>query len=522
MLPRLGNARLWSPQGMAIPWAALGLALAASSLAWLWGPAENGAFDSAFYLDGARHLAAGDGYVSAYVEPGRTDYDAITHWAPGTSALIAILIKLGASPLTASSLVLGACYVAAVLLVFGLGVRLAGARYWPLCLLVSVVFALQPSTLSWLDALLSDVPCATFALLSLWLALRVMRSAEPSLLLRFGFGLSIAWLDLVRYAGLLFIPGMLVATVLGMRIGKPLWVRAWRLWPTLITAAVGVAAWNFRNKHVADKPLGGWTFVDSELAQHFERATKAGFVWVDELLQEAGLAGFETPFLVLMYFATFSLVALAVVSARAAWRETALVGLTTAGYAALMIATASVTLIAPLSETRFWVGVWPLELLLVLIAVAHAGPRWCLVPKLIVIAALLCAAGLFARKTYRDLPYARQPRGLLAPAWQRATEVLPGPDECRLYVNDPRPYMLNRQLAPTSAIPATLPELEAAVQNASSVCIVVSIKHRSLRLSGSAERRRVPQMEVVDALQQQGRLERIAGKAGVTVYRLRL
>jgi hypothetical protein len=522
MLQRLGNSRLWSPQGMAIPSAALALGLAATTLAFYWGPADNGAFDSAFYLDGARHLAAGDGYVSAYVEPGRTDYAPITHWAPGTSVLIALSIKLGASPLTAAALVLGACYVAAVLLVFGLGVRLAGSRYWPLSLLASVVFALEPSALTSLDAVLSDLPCATFALLSLWLALRVMRSAAPSLTLRFAFGLSIAWLDLVRYAGLLFIPGMLVATALGMRVRKPLWMRAWMLWPTVLTAAAGVVAWNLRNKRVADKPLGGWTFVDSDVALHVVRAARGAFVWLDDLIQQSGVAGVEAPFLVLLYFAMISLIVLAIVSARVAWRETLLVGLTTAGYTGLMIATASVTLIASLSETRFWVGVWPLELLLIVIAVAHAGPRWCLAPKLTLVATLLCAAGFFGWKTYRDLPFAREPRGLLAQSWQRASEVLPQPTECRLYVNDPRPYMLNRQLAPTSAIPASLAEFDAAVKGDSSVCIAVSLKHRNLRLSGSAEQRRVPQMEVVTALLQQHRLERIKADAGVTVYRLRL
>jgi hypothetical protein len=520
MLQRLAISRLGIPQDIAILLAAAGLTIAASAMAWLRGPADQGHFDSAFYLDGARHLARGEGYVSAYVEPGRTDYEPITHWAPGTSALIAIVTWFGASPLTAAASVLGGCYVGAVLLVFVLGVELAGSRFWPASLLVSLLFALQPSTLVWLDAILSDLPCATFALLNMWLGLRVMRAFSASLWLRVAWGLCIAWLDLVRYAGLLFVPGLLVATVLGMQVRRPLWARAWLLWPTVVTAGLGIAAWNIRNQRVADAPLGGWTFVDSEISQHAMRAGRGAFIWVDELMQEASFLGADVPVRVLLSLAAVCVIPLALVSVRAAWREASLVGLTAGGYYGLMVLTASVTLIASLSDTRFWVAVWPMEFLLVLIAVARATPRWCSGPKVVVLAALLCAIGLYASKAYRDAPNAKRPGGLLDPAWASATEVLPEPDQCRLYVNDPRPYMLNRQLAPTSSIPLTLAEFEAAVKQSPAVCLVISAPQRRLRLSSSAERRRKLQMEVVNALLAQKRLERIARRAGVTVYRL--
>jgi hypothetical protein len=520
MLQRLAILRLRFPQGIAIVVAAAGLAIASIAMAWLWGPADQGHFDSAFYLDGARHLAHGEGYVSAYVEPGRVDYEPITHWAPGTSVLIAVVMWLGAAPLTAAAIVLGGCYVGAVLLVFLLAVELTRPRFWPASLLVSLLFALQPSTLVWLDAILSDLPCATFVLLNVWLAVRVMRSSSPSLWLRVAWGLCIVWLDLIRYAGLLFVPGMLVATVLGMHVRRPLWARAWLLWPTVVTAALGIAAWNLRNQYVAAQPLGGWTFVDSDASQHVMRAGRAAFIWVDELMQEAAHLGVDLPVRVLLSLAAVSLIPLAVVSARAAWREASLVALTAGGYYALMVLTASVTLIASLNASRFWVAVWPMEFLLVLIAAARATPRWSIGPKIVVLAALLCAIGLCASKAYREVPGARRPRGLLDPVWARATAVLPEPDECRLYVNDPRPYMLNRQLAPMSPIPPTLAEFEAAVKDSPEVCVVVTAQDRRLGLSSSAERRRKPQMEVVNALRAQKRLERIARRAGVTVYRL--
>jgi hypothetical protein len=81
--------------------------------------------------------------------------------------------------------------------------------------------------------------------------------------------------------------------------------------------------------------------------------------------------------------------------------------------------------------------------------------------------------------------------------------------------------MLNRQLEPTSAIPPTLAEFEAAVKDVPQVCVAISDPLKRLRLSTSAERRRKPQMEVVNALRAQKRLERVERRDGVTVYRLK-
>jgi hypothetical protein len=189
-------------------------------------------------LDGARHLARGDGYVSAYSAADHTTFDPITHWAPGTSLLIACGIRLGLEPLSAAALVLGACYAAAVLLVFVLGVELAGRRYWIASLLVSSLFALQPSTLRWMNALLSDLPNATFLLLNVWLTARVMRSERASLRLRVAWGVGLAAMAVIRYAGMLYVPGLLVATALGMR-SRSLRARAWSFRGMLLARAAG-------------------------------------------------------------------------------------------------------------------------------------------------------------------------------------------------------------------------------------------------------------------------------------------
>ena len=506
-----------------VPLVALGVTLAAVFLALALGPAEQGYFDSAFYVDGARHLARGDGYVSAFVEQaGQSTFQPITHWAPGVSLMMTPWIWLGAAPLTAASIVVGACYVAATLLLFLLGTSLAGARAWPLGVLVSGLYALQPATRVWLDAVLSDLPWATFALLSVWLGLKVMRSEAPSTALRFVWGLSLWWVVLVRYAGLLFLPGLVGAVVLGMRAQRPLWKRPLVLWPALLPAALGVGLWNLRNKHVADRPLGGWQFVDSELAQHLVRATRAATLWTSEAQQTAATLGLEGPLSWLLIAALISLVPLVVSSARSHWREFVLIVASAAGYFSALVFTASVTVIAKLSESRFWIVIWPLTWLAIALVVGAARPRWCLPFKVVVLGWLSAVLGLYAYQTYLDAPHARKPRGTLDPAWARVAAVVPRPETCKVLTNDPRPLMLHLELPPTSTIPLTIAEFEAAMQRSGgNWCVVTTEPSKRLRLSSSAERRRRNQNEVLDALKAQKRLKPITRKPGVAVYELK-
>jgi 4-amino-4-deoxy-L-arabinose transferase-like glycosyltransferase len=506
--------RLTSP----VVWAGAALAIAAAAFAWRWGPARDGYFDSAFYLDGARHIASGEGYVSAYTAPDHSQLDPITHWAPGTALLIAAGIRLGLAPLQAASLVLSTCYAAAVLLVFVLGVKLAGRASWLASLLTSLLFALQPSTLHWTNALLSDVPHASFLLLNVLLALRVMRAERPSLGLRIGWGLGLAAMATIRYAGMLYVPGLLLATSLGMR-GRAWYARAWSLWPSVLTCVLGIGLWSVRNRRVVHEPFGVWTIQRSDVSKHLGRALHGGFAWFDEALHQARALELETPWRGLLWAAAACLLVLLVLSWRSAWRELCLVALSAASYFVSMIAIASTMLIAPLGETRFWVSLWPLTFLSCLIAVARARQRAAWLFKLGVLAAMLGCLTLFAINAYRSLPAPEQRRGLLNERWARAAALLPEPSACRLFVMDPRPFMLHRALGPTSSIPLSLAEFDAAARLYPALCVVVVDKH--LRLSTSAEQRRIAQDAVVAELQAQNRLERIARGAGVTVYRQR-
>jgi hypothetical protein len=506
-----------------IPIGALAVTVAAAALAFTLGPAEQGYFDSAFYVDGARHLARGDGYVSAFVEQaGQTQLQPITHWAPGVSLMMTPLIWLGAPPLTAAAIVVGTCYVAGALLLFLIAMSLGGAQAWPLALLVSALFVLQPGTRVWLDAVLSDLPWATFALLSVWLGLRVMRSSKPSFLLCFSWGVSLWWVMLVRYAGLLFLPGLVGAVTLGLRAPGPLWKRPLRLWPALLPAALGIGLWNLRNKHVADRPLGGWQFVDSDISVHLARAAGSLSRWTAEAQQTAAALGLEAALGWLLIAALLSLVPLVVFSVRTHWRELVLVVASAGGYFGGLVFTASVTVIAKLTESRFWIATWPLTWLAILLVVSAARLRWLLPFKVVVIGWLCAVLCLYAYQTYRDAPHARRQRGTLDPAWARAAEVLPGPDSCYVLVNDPRPLMLHRALPPTGTIPLSLVDFEAAVQRSGgNVCVVTTDAIKRLRLSSSAERRRRNQNEVIEALKAQKRLKRVEHAASVTVYRVK-
>jgi hypothetical protein len=502
------------------PLVGLAVSAAAAALAVALGPAEQGYFDSAFYVDGARHLARGDGYVSAFVEvAGKTELQPVTHWAPGISLMMTPFIWLGAPPLTAAAIVVGASYVAGALLLFMLGASLFGAHAWPLGIALSALYTLQSSTRVWLDALLSDLPWATFALLSVWLGLRVMRSPEPSLGLRVMWGLSLWWVVLVRYAGLLFLPGVVGAVALGMRAPGPFWKRPLRLWAALLPAVLGIGLWNLRNTHVADRPLGGWLFVNSELGPHLSLAADSVWVWMTEAEKTAATLGLQTPLYWLMIAGLISLLPLIVCSVRSHWRELLLVWAAGGGYFCALVFAASVTVIAKLSETRFWIVTWPLTWLAILLVVSTARPRWCLPFKAIVLAWLCTVLCMYAYQTHAEAPAARRARGTLDPAWTSAANLLPGPETCTVLVNDPRPLMLHRELPATGIIPTNMRNFEAAVRRSKGkLCLATTDATKRMRLSSSAERRRRKQAQVIDALNERKRLKRLLREPGITIY----
>ena len=67
-------------------------------------PAQKAREDSTHYIEGARHLAAGDGYVTGLLEPGdEPRWRPITRFPPGFSLLLVPGIWLGLSPLASAA-----------------------------------------------------------------------------------------------------------------------------------------------------------------------------------------------------------------------------------------------------------------------------------------------------------------------------------------------------------------------------------------------------------------------------------
>jgi hypothetical protein len=495
--------------------------LLAAWLARAWGPGQDGQFDSAFYLDGARHLAHGDGYVSAITEPTSSDFGPVVRWAPGFSALIAVGIELGLSDRAATALVLGGGYALSVVLIVALGLQLLGRRNLWAGMLVALTFAAMPGTLESLDALLSDLPFAAFALLAVWLAARVSDARKPTLALRLGFGACLGWLVLMRYAGGLFVPGLLLATAWNMRVRPRSLARAiGQLVPSGLVFIAIVAIWIARNRALQQAgAFGERLFEASSFTAQLRRATSGALAWVWQLTDDARVSG---PLGWLCVGALCAGVLACGVIAGTSWlrirRGLSLLGLPLLGYFAGMVIVSSRVAFDRIDHPRFWIPLWPLTLLAALTIALRARRRWQLPLRGLIVASLLLTAATFTRRMIGELPGADRPRGLLAERWQRAAAILPAPETCRLFVQDPRPFMLHRALGPTSLLPLTAAEFEAAAPRYPALCIAVV--SRRMRLSTSAERRRPLQSAIVDQLLAQGRLVRIARGLEVTVYRM--
>lgn len=497
---------------------ACALTLAATLCAIALGPGEEGYFDSAFYLDGARHLAHGNGFVCALTQPESSALGPITRWAPGFSLLIAAGIALGLTPLSAASAVLGASYVLAVLCVFVLGLQLAGKRAWLWSLTAALSFAVSPSVLAAMNSLLSDLPFATVALLGVGLALRLCSGRPASFMLRGAFGAALVGMVLMRYAGAFFAAGALLAVALCMPHAS-LWSRARSLWPSAAIFVAGLAGWVGRNRYVDTEPFGARTFERTDPWLQLDRALGGALTWPKELLQLADATGAATAANVLLGAAALSLPVLLWRSSTHTRRQVALLTLPVLTYFALMVATASAMHFDPIGSPRFWLPVSALGQLLALsLAVRSQGrlARWL---RWLPILSMLCAIGLFARDLEQARATAHQARGLLQPRWQAAAAALPDARACHLFISDARPFMLHRELGPTSQIPLTLAELESALSTHERSCIAVVSKR--LRLSSTAERRRGAQDEVIAALQREGRLDQLANEAGITLFRVR-
>src|SRR6185369_12967631 len=121
------------------------LVVVATAIVWIWAPAGDATSDSASYLDGARHLAAGGGFVSSQVRIGATAPRPIVDFPPGFSLLMVPGIRAGLDVQHSAAVVLGVSYVAYCVATYLLLLAASGGRWPPLALLFVAVLMLSPS-----------------------------------------------------------------------------------------------------------------------------------------------------------------------------------------------------------------------------------------------------------------------------------------------------------------------------------------------------------------------------------------
>lgn len=111
--------RMVRPDFRGVAAGALTLFLYSLAIAIHWRPGTFGHHDTAYYLDGARNLAKGAGFISAEsnVEGQKL---AIANWPPGFSLLMVPGLWLGLSVHESAAFVLGASYVTLILSTYAL------------------------------------------------------------------------------------------------------------------------------------------------------------------------------------------------------------------------------------------------------------------------------------------------------------------------------------------------------------------------------------------------------------------
>jgi hypothetical protein len=499
--------------------ACLGIALVSAVLVFFWGAGDAANPDSATYIDGARHLARGEGWVTCRTTIESNAPGPIRAWPPGFSALMVPGIWLGLSPLESARVVLAWSFVAASVLVFLLARKVSGPRAALVPFLAVGLFALQPSQLYVVNRVLSDVPFVPSALLCVYLALRVTSLRNPSLWLKVALGAALVGMVLVRNAGLLMAAGIFAGLWLSVR-GSSFVERARALLPVAATSALLFAPWMIRNQLVADNALGRAGIKVTEPFGHSVRAARGTVMWLTDAMESFG--GFRIAAWLYAAGALALGVALVVTLVRTRlWvlRPLRLLGSVFTVYLCLMIVTATLHPFNDLDQQRFWVASWPLGLLLGLLVLRRARFRHPWLHRA-AIGGMVLTLALYSVSFVRMLPKARQASGLLDREIAALAPLMPSKRRCRLVMNDPRPVLVHRELGPTSVLPRTRAAFDAALQTHPRLCVAVFGKHegKKSRKSGGGRKKRLRGVPLVKALVESKRLELLVERPTLRVY----
>lgn len=483
-------------------WLGLGLALvAAAGVAQVWVPGQAATPDSASYLEGARHLAAGRGFSTAWVEPGAAAPRPIATFAPGFSVALAVGLRAGASEGESAAWVLGLSYAAYAAGSFLLAVLAAGWSLWALALLAAAFALLHPGALLALDRILSDLPFAAWCVLGSCLALRLVARPEPRAGPAALLGLWLGAGVLVRWAGLHF----LLATLGGVGVaraarGRGRWLRepAW----LALGAAPIAAAWLIRNRVRAGSWTGGRKIALGEplaVLRDAARGLGAGLV-------EAP-AGWAVAVAALLLLAAAAAV---LARDRRSPRAPAELFLfvTALGYTGLLVASSVLHHVDPLASTRFWLPLWPLLAALGVCAVpaarGHArGLAACGVALL-----LLLPVCRFGTALARALERADEGAIYLSPVMVgsvvlREARAARG---CRMLSNNPAALLASASFPSLHGLPRSRAELVRVLEDEGSICIA----YFTVNDTRSVEASRPDQRRLIEALAHEGRIRRVA------------
>ena len=456
------------------------LALGALLLAVWFHPADTATPDSATYVEGARSLAEGQGYITWRGGAEETLPRNIATWPPGFSVLLAPGIAAGLEARESARGVLALCFVFLVVGSWFLSRRLAGAGAWREAAIAALCLGSLTPCLLGADAVLSDLPfavCSTWALLA---ALATSMEAGADKRWRWvAVGALFGVTALFRWVGL-YLGAASAVALLFAEPRSPLRPRL----DAAVAFSMGFAgvlgSWLLRNIVTAGTPFGPRPPGDSSMGGVGEVIIEAA-VGLGSPILSAIRAAPRSAFLwygwqVLLLGACVGFVILWRAGRVWSSKELRLLVIVAVGYGSALIISAVATPVDPLTRGRFWIPLYPMigaVLVFILARAPRVDGRHRLARAVIAISALcflvLRGAGLIQHGSER-----LEERGWYRPAW-RTTEVIDRAFDCpegaTLYSNEPRMLALwggDRELR---RLPTTLGTFKPVMRTPGGVCV---------------------------------------------------
>lgn len=508
----------WSRHGTAVGplLGALLVALLALHIVQQSTPGEYARPDSATYVDAARHLAAGDGFVSGRLfNPESVKASPVSTFAPGFSVLIALAMPFTGDAIAAAQAVVNACVLAQALLAYALAVWLTGRKLWPLCAAAASLLLLLPSAIAESDSLLSTLPFAVTVLLAVWAAIACAEDPSDRRTALWA-GVSCAAVILTRWAGLWFVAGILaaIALVTLARSGFRLALRS-LLWPGVALAAL-VLPWWARNLLSTGKLMGTRTLERSDPWRHLHDAWPQFSAFHTDA-QSANVGWASTTVSVLLIGFGIWLLALWW-PARLHEKPRVMVPLIAAlSYFALMVASATLHHFDPLTSTRFWVPTWPLLLLVPLAALGESATLrryWVFAGAGLFATSVLLCGWLYQQQLNKSLALANRSLGYLHGRWPEAAKVLAKQEGCVKVADDARPFLFHRYFDRIYVLPSKSAKMKPLLDREPNLCV-------SMFSSGVPDRRKRQnkRRKIVSDLESNHGFQVVYDKRNLTIWR---